>query len=111
MFEFTKDIEQIILKHALLNAYKHGGKAQINAVLSKFLSELPQYRVHVKTILPYVEKIVAEVNNMPIEVQKDILSKNWPETLASTKPVVEEKRLPPLPNVDRVKLVKTRFAP
>jgi len=111
LFEFTKDIEQIILKHALLNAYKHGGKAQINAVLSKFLSELPQYRVHVKTILPYVEKIVAEVNNMPIEVQKDILSKNWPETLASTKPVVEEKRLPPLPNVDRVKLVKTRFAP
>lgn len=111
MFEVTKDIENVIFKHALLNAYKHGGKAQVNAVLSKIFTEFPQYRTYAKIILPYVEKIVLEVNNMPIEVQRDILSKNWPEYLISTKIVEEEKRLPPLPNVDKVSLVKTRFAP
>ncbi|MCS7097112.1 MAG: glutamate--tRNA ligase [Candidatus Methanomethylicia archaeon] len=111
MFEITKDLENVILKHALLNAYKHKGKAQVNAVLSKVLNDMPQYRQNVKDILYYITDVVQRVNNMPIDVQKDILFKNWPELLEEVKSVAEEKLLPPLPNVNRFSLVKTRFAP
>jgi len=103
-------IESVIFKYALLNAYKHGGKAQVNAVLAKIFSELPQYRSFAKTLLPHVERVVNEVNNMTIELQRKLLEERWPESIKESK-VVEEKKLPPLPNTDKVAVVKTRFAP
>lgn len=109
--EIDEFIESIIFKYALLNAYKHDGKAQVNAVLSKIFSELPQYRSLAKTLLPHVERIVNEVNSMTIELQKKLLEERWPELIKESKAVEEEKKLPPLPNADKVPIVKTRFAP
>ncbi|MCC6017562.1 MAG: glutamate--tRNA ligase [Candidatus Verstraetearchaeota archaeon] len=111
MLEIDEFIESIIFKYALLNAYKHDGKAQVNAVLSKIFSELPQYRSLAKTLLPHVERIVNEVNSMTIELQKKLLEERWPELIKESKAVEEEKKLPPLPNADKVPIVKTRFAP
>jgi glutamyl-tRNA synthetase len=109
--EIDEFIESIIFKYALLNAYKHDGKAQVNAVLSKIFSELPQYRSLAKTLLPHVERIVNEVNSMTIELQKKLLEERWPGLIKESKAVEEEKKLPPLPNADKVPIVKTRFAP
>lgn len=111
MLEIDEFIESIIFKYALLNAYKHDGKAQVNAVLSKIFSELPQYRSLAKTLLPHVERIVNEVNSMTIELQKKLLEERWPGLIKESKAVEEEKKLPPLPNADKVPIVKTRFAP
>jgi len=41
--------------------------------------------------------------------QKAIVEKNWPET--QKKHETEEKKLPPLPNADKYKLITTRFSP
>jgi glutamyl-tRNA synthetase len=109
--EIDEFIASIIFKYALLNAYKHDGKAQVNAVLSKIFSELPKYRSFAKTLLPHVERIVNEVNSMTIELQKKLLEERWPELIKESKAVEEEKKLPPLPNADKVTIVKTRFAP
>lgn len=109
--EILKEIEPIILKHALLNAFKHDGKAQTTAVISKVLRELPQYRPYAKLIATHVEKVVNEVNSLSITAQRKIIAEKWPHLLEEEKPILEKKELPPLPNVENKKLIKTRFAP
>ena len=46
---------------------------------------------------------------MSLAEQKAIVEKNWPET--QKKHEVEEKKLSPLPNADKYKLITTRFSP
>jgi len=104
------EIERLIRKFALLNAVKHSGKAQNGAVIGKVLAEKPELRTKVKEIAVLVNKIVAEVNTLPLSEQKRIVEENWPEALVKEK-VEEEKRLPPLPNADKYPMIVTRFSP
>ncbi len=104
------DVELLIRKHALLNAYKHGGRAELNPVLSKVLGERPDLKPRVKLLIPHIRRIVDEVNLMSLGEQENVIRLNWPELLAVER-VVEEKVLPPLPNVERFDVVRTRFAP
>ncbi|MEM2901584.1 MAG: glutamate--tRNA ligase [Candidatus Bathyarchaeia archaeon] len=102
--------DETIRKHALLNALRHSGKASVEAVLGKILSEKPQLRAKVKEILPKVKTIVEEVNILSEEEVERLILSNWPELL-QVKRERAEKALPPLPNVDRYKVVVTRFSP
>jgi glutamyl-tRNA synthetase len=103
-------IKELIRKFALLNAIRHEGKAQTGPVVGKVLAEKPELRTKVKEITALVNKVVEEVNTLSISEQKRLIEENWPEALAREK-VEEEKRLPPLPNVDKYPQVVTRFSP
>ncbi|MEM1661344.1 MAG: glutamate--tRNA ligase [Desulfurococcaceae archaeon] len=102
-------VRNVAYKHALLNAYKHGGKADLKAVISKIIAEIPESRGLIKDLIGVVKNIVDEVNKMSFEEQYRVLAENYPEALEE-KIVEQERKLQPLPNATRGKVV-TRFAP
>ena len=103
-------VREAIRKIALLNAVNYGGKAQYQPVLGKMLTEQPQMRTKIKELLPLIQKIVAEVNKLPLKQQRTLVEEKWPKALVKEK-VDVERVLPPLPNADRYERVVTRFAP
>jgi len=104
------ELREHIRKIALLNAVRHGGKAQAGPVIGKILGEKAEYRTRVKELSALVNDIVREVNNLSLEEQQRIVEEKWPEALVKEK-VEEEKHLPPLSNVDKYAQVVTRFSP
>ncbi len=102
-------VRESAYKHALLNAYKHSGHAELKPVISKIIGEIPEIRRSVKEIIGIVREIIEEVNKLSVEKQREIIEKNWPELLVGEKRE-EEKKLPPLPNAVMGGVV-TRFAP
>ncbi len=103
------DVSQLALKHALKNAYTHGGKAQLKAVITAIIAENPELRKKVKEIIPVVKDVIEEVNRMSLEEQERLLKEKFPDALQE-KPKEVKKGLPPLPNAEKGR-VKTRFAP
>ena len=103
-------LKEFIRKLALLNAIKHDGKAQAGPVIGKILGENPDLRKKVKQTTTLVDAVVREVNSLSLEQQQKLVQERWPEALVKEK-VEEEKRLPPLPNVDRYAVIVTRFSP
>lgn len=61
------DLEEIVYKHALLNAAKHKGNANPGAVIGSIMSQKPELRSRAKEIGPIAGKIVAQVNNLSEE--------------------------------------------
>jgi len=108
-------IKENIRRIALINAILHDGKAQSKPVIGKLLSEKPELRSLVREIVGLVNEIVREVNEIPLEEQIHIVREKWPEALekqmGKSKKKLEEKVLPPLPNVEKYGRVVTRFAP
>ncbi len=107
--ENDTELRALIRKLVLLNAVLHDGKAQAGAIVGKILGEKQELRSKVKELSSVIAEVVNEVNSLSVSEQKDIVEKNWPETQKKEK--VEEKRLPPLPNVDKYVQVVTRFSP
>ena len=103
------ELRESVRKSALLNAVRHEGRAQAGPVIGKTLGEKPEYRSNVKELSAVINEIVDEINKLSIDEQKRIVGENWPEALVKEK--VEEKRLPPLPNVEKYVRVVTRYAP
>ena len=105
------NVEELILKYALINAYTHKGKANAKAVIGKVLGENPELRPKAKEIIPLVNEVVERVNGMSIEEQEAKLRELYPEFFEAKKEKREEKKgLPPLPKAEKGKVV-TRFAP
>jgi glutamyl-tRNA synthetase len=100
---------KILLKHTLLNAMQHDGKADVQAVLGKIISEDPKVRNKIKKILPEIKKIVKEVNSLSLSEQKSKFEKLGLKV--EKKRVEEEKELPPLPNAKKYKKIVMRMAP
>lgn len=105
------ELREIIRKIALLNAIDHDGKARTDSVLGKLLAERPQLKSRVKEVASVVRRVVEEVNELSQGEQRKTVEKKYPELLAAGKLKVEEKRLPPLPSVEKYERVVTRFAP
>ncbi|ABL87549.1 glutamyl-tRNA synthetase [Pyrobaculum islandicum DSM 4184] len=106
------NLEELVLKYALANAVKYGGKADVKAVMSKIMAEVPELRPKAREVKSMVEAVVARVNSMSLEEQLRLLRERWPETLEERR--VEQKRpgienLAELPNVKGGVVV--RFAP
>ncbi len=106
----TKETRETIRKITLLNAFGHEGKAQTQSVLGKLLAEQPHFKTKIKEVALLVREVVEEVNRLSLEEQRRLIEKSWPEALLKEK-VEEERRLPPLPNVEKYKRVVTRFSP
>ncbi|WP_297981675.1 glutamate--tRNA ligase [uncultured Methanobrevibacter sp.] len=63
------ELEEIVFKHALLNAAKHKGSANPGAVMGSIMSSEPELRPRAKEIGPISGKIVAQVNALSPEEQ------------------------------------------
>jgi glutamyl-tRNA synthetase len=103
-------LRENIRKIALLNAIKHDGKAQVGPVIGKILGEKPDLKARVNELSALINEVVQEVNSMPPTEQQRIVEEKWPEALIKEK-IEEEKRLPPLPNVEKYAQIVTRFSP
>ena len=110
MLQNDKELKELIRKTALLNAVQHDGKAQAGPIMGKILGEKQELRTKTKELSALINEVLSEVNNLSADEQKRIVEEKWPEALRKTK-VEEEKRLPPLPNVDAYAQVVTRFSP
>ncbi len=109
--EENVELKEIIRKNALLNAIRHGGKAQAGPVIGKILAEKPELKTKVKELSALINRIVEEVNKLTPSEQRKIIKEKWPETLTREEKTEEKKRLPPLPNVEKYGKVVTRFSP
>jgi glutamyl-tRNA synthetase len=109
-FKQDTELKEAIRKIALLNAIRHDGKAQAGPVIGKILAEKPELKVHVKELSALVNAVIQEVNTLSIDKQKRLVESRWPEALVKEK-AEEEKRLPPLPNIESYAQVVTRFSP
>lgn len=100
-------MQDIIKKHALMNALEYGGKANIQSVMGKVLSEKPELKKNIASLGKEVSKIVKEVNSWPLEKQKKELEKFGK---IEKEEKVEREGLPPLSNAEMGKVV-TRLPP
>lgn len=101
----------IARKHALLNALRHEGKADLRAVVSKVLGEQPELRAQIRMLMPVVEGVVRQVNQLGVGEQRQILEREYPAFLAEAiLPKPQTRVLPPLPNAEQGKVI-TRFPP
>ncbi|MFB6470082.1 MAG: glutamate--tRNA ligase [Vulcanisaeta sp. AZ3] len=107
-------VREIALRHALINAVKFNGKANINAVVSKVFAEDPSLKSIAKDVIQVVREVIDYVNSLSIEEQRSVLMSKWPEALGEKR--VESYRkgiedLPPLPNDNKYEVITLRFAP
>jgi len=106
----AKDVAANIEKFALANAFQYGGKANPGAVLGKILAENPELKGKVKELMQQINKIVSDVNKMPIKQQEEKLLKIFPEFFEKKTKEEEKKELPDMPNAKEGKVVM-RLAP
>src|SRR3989344_9097025 len=96
--------KDLILKHALANAFSHSGKANEGAVLGKILAENPGLKKDIENLRKELKKVVASVNKLNPAAQEKKLHKIWPEFFMQEKKE-ESRELPELKNAVRGKVV------
>ncbi len=101
-------MKNLILKHVLINAIEHKGKAELQAVLGKVISENPSLKEKITEIIPEIEKTIKKINSLSLEMQKSELGETG---VKIKKEKIVEKGLPPLPNVEKYEKVIMRLAP
>jgi glutamyl-tRNA synthetase len=102
-------VEHIIRKYSLANAIKFNGKANTQAVIGKLLAERPELRSQAQDIIEQVNRIVTEINKIPLADQISELQILAPDLLEVSKER-RVKELPPLPDAKIGKVV-TRLPP
>ena len=101
------ELEEIVFKHALMNAAKHKGSANPGAVMGSIMSSEPELRPRAKEIGPLSGKIVAQVNALSPEEQQAKMEELG--VAVEEKKQKKEEGLPELPGShDNVVM---RFAP
>lgn len=75
MDKYENSLEEIVYKHALLNAAKHKGSANPGAVIGSIMAQEEELRSRAKEIGPIAGKIVAQVNNLSVEEQEAEMAK------------------------------------
>ena len=108
--ENDKELKELIRKVTLLNAVRHEGKAQAGPVVGKILGEKSDLRDKTRELSTLINSILNEVNKLPLNEQKRVVTEKWPEAFVKEK-TQEEKYLPPLPNAAKYKKIVTRFSP
>lgn len=104
------EAERLVNVVALKNALDHGGKAQLDAVMSKLLGSRPDLRSSIKALIPDIKAQVAAVNAMSQADQKKMLEELAPGELETKKQTEQKSLLPPLEGAVAGKVV-TRFPP
>ena len=100
-------------RHALFNALKHGGEAQVGAVMGPLMGEHPAFREHADEIPDLIGPVVDEVNELDPASRRDRLEAVAPDLAAEldAEPEADEQSLPELPNADDHDQIRMRVAP
>jgi len=104
-----EELKKSIRKYALDNARRYNGVPNMGSVIAKIIFERPELKAELKKLSPEIKKVCDEVRLMSVAEQIAELQKIAPELLEEKK-VVEEKKLKPLPNLEKGKIVM-RLAP
>ncbi len=103
----TMEIERLILKACLKNAYKHEGKCILKSVVSSLIGENPEIKKDLKNLMPKINELIKYVNSLSFDQIEVMVKKEFPEILEE-KPKCQEKELE-LSNVSENVIV--RFSP
>jgi len=103
-------IRAALLRHALSNAIKYGGKANPNAVAGMAFSEDPSLKANTKDVFRLAAEVASEVNRMGLDAIK-AKAESMGVGAPKEKPKQVERILPALPNASKFKIIKVRFAP
>ncbi|MDW8034899.1 MAG: glutamate--tRNA ligase family protein, partial [Candidatus Korarchaeum sp.] len=98
-----EEIKELAMVLAAENALKYG-RAELNAVIGKILHIRPELKPRVKELIPLVEEIVRNVNEMPKEDLEELTHGFMREKKE------EVRKWPPLARAEEGKVV-TRVAP
>ncbi|PSQ17893.1 glutamate--tRNA ligase [Halobacteriales archaeon QS_8_69_26] len=111
--ELRERIEREAERHALFNALKHGGDADVGAVMGPLMGENPEFREHADDVPGVVGGVVGRVNDRSPAKQRDRLADLAPEMVAEldSDDEEDEEALPPLPEADEYDQVRMRCAP
>jgi glutamyl-tRNA synthetase len=105
------NLENEVRKFVLDNAVKYEGKPTVKSVMSAIMGTRADLRPRARDIKEIAQRLVLEVEKMPIEKQRAELMEIAPEMLKATPEIVGEKDLPDLPNADKWPKVVMRLAP
>jgi len=96
------DISAVVEKASLLNATKHNGKAEVEAVIGRVLAEVPGLRSKASLVSKQSVLTVKRINSMTLAEQEKALDEKFP---GLEEPKEKEGRvgLPPLPNATKGK--------
>jgi|APSaa5957512576_1039674.scaffolds.fasta_scaffold00008_118 glutamyl-tRNA synthetase len=113
--KLSMSLEDSIRKYALENALKFKGKCNPGALVGKLLGEDPSRKAKMGEIMPKINEIVGEINQLSVEDQKAELLKidpNYFEEQKEQKDKRKESRheLPELKNAVEGKVI-TRISP
>lgn len=104
-----EDLTLTIRKYALDNARRYNGVPNTGAVVGRLVGERPELKQKLKELMPQISAVCDDVKLLQIEEQISELEKIAPDLLIEKK-IVEEKKLKPLPNAEKGKVVM-RLAP
>ncbi|HXW95519.1 MAG TPA: glutamate--tRNA ligase [Nitrososphaerales archaeon] len=91
------EITAVVEKAALLNATKHGGKAEVGAVIGRVLAEVPELRSKATLVSRESASVVRRINSMTLAEQEKALEQKFPGS-GQSKEKEGRVGLPPLPN-------------
>src|SRR5919108_6592004 len=85
------DTEKFIKIIALKNSVEHGGKAQSDAVIAKFVGSKPELRSQIKLLISEIKAVVQQINTLSLADQKSLLEELAPSRVAAKKQVAEHQ--------------------
>jgi len=95
--ELGDEARSVVEKAALFNATRHGGRAELGAVVGRVLAEVPDLRSKAGLVSKEATAVVRRINAMTLADQEKALGSKFP---GLEEPAEKEGRvgLPPLPN-------------
>ena len=106
-------IKAAVERHALINAIKHDGDADVGAIMGPLMSDHPEFRAHGGRIPGLAAPVVERINALDESEQRSRLAERDPDALAEldAESATEEQTLPDLPRVADTDQVRMRAAP
>ncbi|MFB6114080.1 MAG: glutamate--tRNA ligase [Halodesulfurarchaeum sp.] len=111
--ELERRIEREVEIHALLNALKHEGDAQVGAIMGPLMGENPSFREHGEEIPAIAAPVIDRVNALDTAEKRARLAEIAPDRLDALEeePETDDHPLPDLPRVEEYDDVRMRVAP
>jgi glutamyl-tRNA synthetase len=111
--ELRERIEREAEKHALFNAIKHGGDAEVGAIMGSLMGENPEFREHGDEVPGIAAPVVSRVNDRSPSQRRARLAELAPARLEEleTEEEEDERTLPELPNAEAYDEIRMRCAP